>query len=125
LKIVYPHEINRMKLTPQEMLCFTFKIKIEVRSKRVYQTQYYEMTEPWRYVLRIRPNMIDKIKTHDEELEQRLAELNDKVYKNIPNFARLSKLKDWDYDRWDDLEKLRYANPLKNKSLYQILDEYK
>ncbi len=123
LKVVLPHEINKMKLTPQEMLCFTFKTKIEVRYKRVYQTQYFEMTEPWRYVLRIRPNMIDKIRTHDEELEQRLAELNDKVYKNVTNYARLSKLRDWGYNRWDDLEKLRYANPLKNKSLYQILEE--
>ncbi len=123
LKVVLPHEINKMKLTPQEMLCFTFKIKIEVRHKRIYQTQYFEMTEPWRYVLRIRPNMIDKIRTHDEELEQRLAELNDKVYKNKINYARLSKLRDWGYDRWDDLEKLRYANPLKDKSLYQILEE--
>lgn len=124
LQVVHPHEIKRMKLTPHEMLCFTFKTKIEVRYRKVYQTQYFEMTEPWRYVLRIRPNMIDKIKTHDEELEQRLAELNHKVYRNITNYARLSKLRDWGHDRWGNKENPKYDNLLRDKSLYQILEEY-
>ncbi len=123
LKVIYPYEINKLKLTPQEMLCFTFKIKIEVKFKKIYQRQYFEMTEPWRYVLRIRPNMIDKVKTHDEELEQRLAELNHKVYRNKLNYARLSKLRDWGYDHWGDTEKQKYDNPLRNKSLHRILEE--
>ncbi len=71
LQIIYPHELVKLKITPAELLCFNLKIKEKVINKKIVETYYYEIIESWRFVLRIRPNLIDKVKAHDNELEQK------------------------------------------------------
>lgn len=124
LYIIYPHELVKLKITPAELLCFNLKIKEKVINKKIVETYYYEIIESWRFVLRIRPNLIDKVKAHDNELEQRIDELYDALFRDYANHSRLKKLRDYSYDRWGDTEKEKYANPLKNKPLQNILEDF-
>lgn len=108
------HE-NRSKLSEEQRACF---IKVEYWSQHYYRWEhYYEFTEPDLFELAIVPNIIDSVKAGDALLEQRLAWIDDQFYKNGHQY-RLDKLKNGNcYNGWKDgTEKLKYANPLKNKA---------
>jgi hypothetical protein len=124
LKTFYPWEIPKLKLSEKEMAFFTQKIEVKTVAKKVVEMPFFEITEAWRFTLRIRPNIIDKVRVFDNELEQKLAESNNYLYQNIKNRARLSKLRDWGgFSSWHDgIEKLKYDNPIKNTPLWKILD---
>jgi hypothetical protein len=124
LQVIYLYELAKLKITPAELLCFDLKTKVKMINKRIVETYYYEMAEPWRFVLRIRPNLIDKVKAHDNELEQRIDELYAELFRDYANHRRLKKIRDFSYDRWGDTEKEKYSNPLKNKPLQCILEEF-
>jgi hypothetical protein len=123
LKVVYPYELFKMKFTERELSCFEYRTVYEVIKRKIQTRNEYVFKEPWRYVLRIRPNMIDKIKVHDAELEQRIKVIDMTLYDNHNNYGRITKIRDWGYDRWGDTERIKYRNPLKNKSLHTIVDD--
>jgi len=83
----------------------------------------YVFSEPWRFVLRIRPNIIDKVNKRDVELEKRLKEIDNYLDGNHYR-GRMRKLlygHNWN-NRWKG-ERLREKNTLKNKPLPRIIDE--
>jgi hypothetical protein len=83
----------------------------------------YVFSEPWRFVLRVRPNMIDKIRKKDPLLEKRIKEIDNYLDTNYYR-GRMSKLlygSGW--GNWRRGEDLREKNVLKNKPLPRILDE--
>ncbi|WP_305952628.1 hypothetical protein [Emticicia oligotrophica] len=122
LSVIYPHELKKLKLDERQLNCFEYKIVLEVLGKTIREKHFYEFKEPWRYVLRIRPNMIDKVKAFDSELEQRIAELDTILYENHKNNGRLIKMKGWSRYIYKNQE--RCINPLKNKSLNQIIKDF-
>jgi hypothetical protein len=121
LRIVYPHELPKMKFTERELACFDYRIIHEINGRKIVSRFAYVFREPWRYTLRVRPNMIDKMQVHDAELEQRIKAVRMTLYDNYKNRGRIGKLRDWSYDRWGDTEKEKYHNPLKDRSLSQII----
>lgn len=60
-------------LTPRERQYFLKQEEYVLFRK--YNETYYEFIEPWRFVLRVRPNMITHYKPVDAELEKEYAEL--------------------------------------------------
>ncbi len=50
--------------------------------KRGYVKQQYVFTEPWRFVLKIAPNIIDKVRIKDVMIEQRLDEIDNYITRN-------------------------------------------
>ncbi|CAI8927438.1 hypothetical protein [Chryseobacterium sp. IT-36CA2] len=60
-------------LTPKERQYF-LKLEKYCPIKKTYEI-YYEFMEPWRFVLRVRPNIITHYKPVDFELEKEYAEL--------------------------------------------------
>jgi hypothetical protein len=50
--------------------------------KRGYVKQQYVFTEPWRFVLKILPNIIDKVRIRDVETEQRMQEIDNYITRN-------------------------------------------
>jgi hypothetical protein len=123
LRVIYKHELAKFKLSELEFACFELKTKQEIIGKKIYEKQFFEFKEPWRFVFRIRPNLIDKVQVVDTELEQKLAELNAILYENSENNGRLRHLKDWGYNRrWKECAILKYKNPLKNMTFHQILE---
>jgi hypothetical protein len=119
LKVIYFYELSKFKFTERESECFELKTIREVRFKTIYEKQIYVFKEPWRYILRICPNMIDKVKAHDNELEQRLAEVNAKVWHNSKR-GKIIKLGFARSYRWKNFENTKYLNPLKNVACGEI-----
>jgi hypothetical protein len=83
----------------------------------------YRFTEPWRFVLRVQPNMITKVRVKDLDLERRMADIG--RYFEVDN--RRYKL--WrllrGYNGWKcDFPDPKYSNPLHNRSFSDILEEY-
>jgi hypothetical protein len=97
--------------------------EVIVTDKRGNTFKRYVFNEPWRYVLRVRPNIIDKVRKRDTVIESRQRAILDYLEWNGHD-KRLYKLLDgrvW-HTWWD--ERLYYCNKylFKNKSLSQIMD---
>lgn len=87
---------------------------------------HYVFNESWRYVLRVRPNMITHTKMVDEVLEQEIDQLENYITSNflrckIAKLVRGREKYIWDYGEI----KLKYQDPLKNKPIHIIMNEYR
>lgn len=86
----------------------------------------FVFTEQWRFVLRIRPNLITKTKVRDEVIESRIAEIENRIERNYWR-ATIAKAKGESYThgwwRDEDLQKDNYC--FKNMSVSKILDAIK
>ena len=86
----------------------------------------YVFNEPWRFVLRVRPNIIDKVRKQDPELEARLHEIATYFERN--NRRRvLGRITGGNYRWWkyDEQVKHNEVNYVKNKPLTKIISELK
>jgi len=111
---------NRMGFTDAEKQLFDEVWEMNTRGELVNR---YVFREPWRFVLRIRPNVIDKVRKRDSMVESRLVEIRNYLEGNCYR-RRLNKLLHG-YERygWWRGERKRERNVLKNKPLPRILDE--
>lgn len=85
----------------------------------------YVFNEPWRFVLKVQPNIIDKTRKRDPVLEARIKEIDEYLERNNYRPILLKLLYGDNYRNWNVGEKLKEKNPLKNKPLEKILDELK
>ena len=79
------------------------------------------LMSPGRFVLRVRPNMIDKVKKRDDLIEMRLQEIENYLERNCYR-RRLSKLLHGNEWHWWKYENVKEKYEWRNKSLKQILD---
>lgn len=124
-KLLEPDEQHFKKL------CFTederqlFHTEYRTERWRIEPVKRYVFVEPWRFVLRTAPNMIDKIRIKDAELESRIQQLDNYIGRRDLR-KRMAKILNGQYgDRcWREHEAERYneVNPHKNKSLRQLLN---
>jgi hypothetical protein len=86
--------------------------------------KHFVFGESWRFVLRVRPNMITKIKRIDPAIESRRAEIKSYFDGNAYEY-RWCKIRGGDvWQWWHDYPADRLVkNVLKNKPLPKILDE--
>jgi hypothetical protein len=85
--------VKEQKLLQPDEYCF-LKLNFSEAEKKLFHVEYhferwkqkpvkkYVFNEPWRFVLRIRPNMIDKVRARDEWLEARLKQINNYLERN-------------------------------------------
>lgn len=121
---IYKWQAHWYKLTDEQMECFE-KVKRWNEAYSCWEDRF-EFAETDLLVIAIQPHMIEKRKLHDEELEQKLAFVEDKLYER-PHVHRLWKIEGGKYKNWYSKafpEKLKYKNPLKNRPLSAILDEH-
>jgi hypothetical protein len=123
---VKEQQLKRLTASHFEELDFSPREKQEFHEVYAYDMQhryvkYYDFNDPWRFVLRVRPNWVTRIKRSDPLLEARDAEISAYLFGNAYN-RRLSKIQDgcipYKYEwpaRPDHYE-------FKNKSLNQIMD---
>lgn len=88
--------------------------------KRLYK--YYVFKEPWRFVLRVRPNMIDKVRIRDEELERRMNEIDEYLDWNKYR-RRQTKLLMGNTNCWYRGERDREKYEWKGKPVHHILND--
>jgi hypothetical protein len=123
-KLLRPYEWEFQKIGFTEVEKQFFHEVWEMNCRRQLVKRYV-FNEPWRFVLRIRPYMIDKVRKRDAVLDKRLDEISGYLERNDYR-KRLSKLLyGCDPYRWWKGEDEREKNVLKNKPLRQILDEVK
>jgi hypothetical protein len=120
----YDHEFARLGFTEEEKQLF--QPEFFYYKSHVAPIVKYVFNEPWRFVLRTRPNIIDKVKVKDREIESRMKQIDDYMYGNA-YYGTLERLLHGNRRRGIDRpdEKYNEKNPLKNKPLHEILDELK
>jgi hypothetical protein len=122
LKRLYDFTWNRIGFSDEEKEMFHVALEQQPNGKLIKR---YEFSEPWRFVLRIRPNIIDKTRIRDADLESRKKIIETYLERKNRNH-RLTNLKGgYRYLKWRTEEKAKEKNPLANKPLYQILEEAK
>lgn len=115
------HFFSRLNFSEKEkMFFYPQHIWVKGSGKIVKR---YVFIEPWRFVLRVKPNMINRVRARDNVMEARI--------KAIKNFLKRSDL-EWKQIklldgncRWrhfNDFEKHNEAYPFKNWPLERILD---
>jgi hypothetical protein len=119
----YPFQFQKMEFTEIEKQFFREVWEMDSK-RRVFKR--YEFAEPWRFVLKIRPNMIDKVRVKDALLESKIKVLDNYVERNDlrKKMCRLIhghyKYRDYEKD-----EKFDEVSEFKSKSLTQILNSIK
>lgn len=114
---------NKMQFTDVEKACF-YEVTEKCKNGKGFETRYV-FNEPWRFILRIRPNLITKVRERDEVIETRLREIDSYLETNYLR-PKLNNLKGngntWRY--WgEDVRKENANNPLWNKPLHKVLTD--
>ena len=86
---------------------------------------HYVFNEPWRYVLRVKPNMVTHTKMVDAVLESEMDKLDNYLTRNFLRYTMI-KLLDGEikYSRWRKYSDLNNPNPLDYKQIHTVMDEY-
>lgn len=126
LKEPYACEFAKLDLTDKEKEMFYAEFRFEYWNKG--PVKRYVFSEPWRFVLKVKPNMITKIRKLDPQLESRLQQINSYLERN--NYeGKLDRLMRGSY-KWKELKWKNYGrydeeDLFQNKSLCQIMDMIK
>lgn len=123
-KILHPdaYHFNKLKFTDREKQMFTEVISFDQYRRRFVKK--YVFVELWRFVLRVRPNVITKTRARDEVIESRIRQIDNYIAHNHLQ-GRMNRLTDGNSYSWWDGERKKEINPLRNKSILMILDELK
>jgi len=115
------YHFNKLGFTDAEKQLFHLEYSYE--KARGTFIKRFVFNEPWRFVLRTRPNMIDEKRKVDHELESRLQQMHNYLERNDYR-KKLSKIVHgyYKYRHWrkEEIEKEKYV--FKNKALHTILD---
>lgn len=109
-------------LTDEEKTHFHIEEVMDTRyGKKVYK---YVYNEPWRFVLKVLPNIIHAVQELDCELEQELSERKQKIERNHLR-PKINRLTNEGRQTWKEYrgDKPKYASPYKNKALHTLMDE--
>lgn len=114
---------NELRFSDKEKSYFTLTEKWSNCFKRYII--YYSFNEPWRYVLRVRPNMITHQKAVNSELESRSKRIDNYIEKNNLRH-KITKVKEgWvQYKYYRIKENPKYINPIHNQSLNTLYEMY-
>ena len=121
----YDYQFSKMNFSEDEKQLFHEVFEYEIRGKTVKR---YAFSEPWRFVLRVRPNMITMVKNNDAIIESRLKEIENYLERNKLR-EKLYKLLDgkvgWrsNYARYEYKEKYVYKNKAFSQVLHLIKEE--
>ncbi len=112
----------KLKFTDAEKQLFEERVVMDQYTRKPYKI--YVFVEPWRFVLRVRPNLITKTRSRDEVIESRIQQIRSYLERNAL-YGRLDNLFGNSYRySWIEGERKWEKNPLRNKSIKTILDEY-
>ncbi|MEO6452560.1 MAG: hypothetical protein ABIN97_00745 [Ginsengibacter sp.] len=123
-KLLEPSELHFAKLdfNDREKQMFHEEFNYEKWNKGFVKK--YVFSEQWRFVLRVKPNVITKVKKRDEVIESRLKWIDNYLERND-----YRKKQNWllhGHYQWigrKGFEKYNEENPLENKPIERILDE--
>jgi len=114
-------QLKRLKFTPKELEFFDEKICRDKFGKE--DSKRYFFNDQWRFVLKVKPNIITRTQLRDEAAEKRTEEI-DQLLRQQRWENTLWKLKYGAVRRWYGESDLRKPAPL-TKPLLRLLDELK
>jgi hypothetical protein len=119
----YEYEFQKMQFTEIEKQFFKEVWELDWKKQPIKR---YEFTEPWRFVLKIRPHMIDRLRIKDALLVSKLRVLQNYMERNDLR-KRQGKVVHgyYKYRHYHEVEKHNEVNYFKSRSLVQILDSIK
>jgi hypothetical protein len=120
LRDVEPQEFEKQFSEKEKFYFYPTLVHTKQRKKAC---TVYRFVEPWRFVLRVQPDMITKVRIQDLDLENARSRIL-RVTQHPINRRRLERLRSGNAFHWDDLKTDWYKNPLHNRSFHDILDEY-
>ncbi len=118
------YEFRKMKFTAIEQSFFTEVWELAWNKQLIKK---YAFTQPWRFVLKTKPNMIAKVRIIDPVVESEIKQIDEYLERNDLK-GKQAKLLYGKYKRKGKnkvFEKYSEVNYFKNKYLFQILDEIK
>ncbi|SRR5260221_1517640 len=118
LNDVFEHDLAK-KFNEKERPYFYEQLIHSKFSKKSHKVNRF--SEAWRFVLKVQPYMITKVRTKDLDLEKQKAEV-DKFFR-YERRERLWKLIDATYS-WHRQPEEKYRSPFHNRSFASILDEH-
>jgi hypothetical protein len=124
-KLVAPWEWHfaKLKFSDAEKQMFHEVLHWDSRNRAFTKT--YVFNEPWRFVLKVKPNMITKVRIMDAELESRIRSLDNYMIRNDLRKQQSKALGEsyQKYKYWKRGERSKEKNPILNKPLLRIIDE--
>ena len=120
--LLHPHvwQMEKLKFTDAEKQFFSEVWKYDWKGSLVKR---FVFNVPWRFVLKIKPNMIDKVRIVDAVLESQCKEIDNYLERNGLRGRQANILNGhFKWREWKEFEKHSEVNQFKNKSLFQILD---
>jgi hypothetical protein len=125
-QILTPHgcHFNRLNFADAEKQLFRVEFHRKQWSKEL--VAHFVFNEPWRFVLQVKPNIIDKVKKWDAAIDARLKQIDNYLDKTQygHRMDRLVRGRG-KWKRWPGDIKVKENDVFKNKSLSQILDMIK
>jgi len=121
--VLQPDHSHFVKLNFTEKEKALFEEKYVKHKWRKELVKVFVFKEQWRFVLRIRQNLITKVKAVDIELLKRENEINDYLRKTTAGY-KLRRLLDDGWSSWEkrnDIPKAKYKT--RKKTVAEILDE--
>ena len=112
---------NKLSFTEAEARYFLQEDYYDNRSRQL-QTRFVFM-EQWRFVLRVRPNVITKTRARDEALDKRLHELSSYFDRTGLYYTKERLIRGHYKWRYREGEKVSEINRYKNKPLEWVLDD--
>ncbi len=111
------------KLTDEEKACFERTELYDIKTRRTEVK--YVFAEPWRYALKITPNMVSHKKQLDLVLERELAWIDNHIENNYlwPRIHALTHGRNYRRRRWFN-EPAKYINKIKNIPRYAGKEGY-
>ena len=119
----YEYQFVKLNFTESEKQFFEETWELDWNKKIIKKMTF---TQPWRFVLKIKPNMIDKVRIEDTALESNLKAIDNYLEKNCLRGKQSNLLKGrYKWKDWRKVEKYKEVSEFRNKSLGQILDAIK
>ena len=124
LKEPAPHDFFKMDFNDRERQLFDEVDRIDLLWKR--HEWKYVFREPWRFRLKVAPNIITKMKIKDGILESEIRRLENFMDQNDLRKRQERITRGYfKYRYWKDPEKYNEIDPFLNKPILRILDELK
>jgi hypothetical protein len=124
--LLRPDEYHFKKLNFSEAEKQQFYEEVLLLGRSKVWIKRYVFKEPWRFVLRVQPNIIDKVRKRDPDIDARLHEIDNYLERNayrdiLAHLVHGSTKRSY----WKDYEKPQERNCFINKPIQRILDEIK
>ncbi|MCR8558365.1 hypothetical protein KXD93_11965 [Mucilaginibacter sp. BJC16-A38] len=115
---------DKLKFTEAEKECFYRNEEWSASRSKIIVT--YLFNDSWRFVLAVKPHIIYEAKMVDEQLEQELKAIDNKIarYYLWPKITKINKGNCYKYWKIIPFEQPKYVNKLKNQPRYTNKEAY-